>query len=125
MERDGEWSVCAERLEDVDRSAIKSRKFHDHVVEPQNQRPTHGRRRGLIDPADAAVLLLDHQSGLFQTVKDIAVADLRRNVEMVARLATLLNIPVITTASEPTGSNGPLMPEIHQLAARRLCAAQG
>jgi len=35
---------------------------------------------------------------------------------MVARLATLLNIPVITTASEPTGSNGPLMPEIHELA---------
>jgi len=70
----------------------------------------------LMDPSDAVILLLDHQSGLFQTVKDIAVADLRRNVEMVARLATLLNIPVITTASEPTGSNGPLMPEIHQLA---------
>ena len=70
----------------------------------------------LIDPADAVILLLDHQSGLFQTVKDIAVADLRRNVEMVARLATLLNIPVITTASEPNGSNGPLMPEIHEQA---------
>ncbi|WP_454716685.1 isochorismatase family protein [Caulobacter segnis] len=70
----------------------------------------------LIDPADAVILLLDHQAGLFQTVKDIPVADLRRNVEMVARLATLLNIPVITTASEPNGSNGPLMPEIHEQA---------
>lgn len=68
----------------------------------------------LLDPADTLVLLLDHQSGLFQTVKDIAVADLRRNVEMIARLCTLLKIPVITTASEPTGSNGPLMPEIHR-----------
>ncbi|MDR6624418.1 isochorismatase family protein [Caulobacter segnis] len=77
--------------------------------------PTGG-GAALIDPADAAILLLDHQSGLFQTVKDIPVADLRRNVEMVARLATLLNIPVITTASEPSGSNGPLMPEIHELA---------
>ncbi len=77
--------------------------------------PTGG-GAALLDPADAAILLLDHQSGLFQTVKDIAVADLRRNVEMVARLATLLNIPVITTASEPSGSNGPLMPEIHELA---------
>jgi len=67
----------------------------------------------LMDPADTVVLLLDHQSGLFQTVKDIAVADLRRNVEMIARLCTLLKIPVITTASEPAGSNGPLMPEIH------------
>ncbi|ETI63099.1 nicotinamidase [Sphingobium sp. C100] len=67
----------------------------------------------LIDPSDALILLLDHQSGLFQTVKDIAVADLRRNVEMIAKLATLLKIPVITTASEPAGPNGPLMPEIH------------
>ncbi|HWW70826.1 MAG TPA: isochorismatase family protein [Duganella sp.] len=70
----------------------------------------------LLDPADTLVLLLDHQSGLFQTVKDIAVADLRRNVAMIARLCTLLKIPVITTASEPAGSNGPLMPEIHELA---------
>jgi len=77
--------------------------------------PTGG-GAALLDPADAAILLLDYQSGLFQTVKDIPVADLRRNVEMVARLATLLNIPVITTASEPSGSNGPLMPEIHELA---------
>jgi nicotinamidase-related amidase len=70
----------------------------------------------LLDPADTLVLLLDHQSGLFQTVKDIPVADLRRNVEMIAKLCTLLKLPVITTASEPAGSNGPLMPEIHQFA---------
>ena len=70
----------------------------------------------LIDPSDTVILLLDHQSGLFQTVKDIPVADLRRNVEMIARLAKLLDIPVITTASEPAGTNGPLMPEIHQFA---------
>lgn len=68
----------------------------------------------LIDPSDALILLLDHQSGLFQTVKDIPVADLRRNVEMIAKLASLLEIPVITTASEPAGTNGPLMPEIHE-----------
>jgi len=77
--------------------------------------PTGG-GAALMDPNDTVILLLDHQSGLFQTVKDIAVADLRRNVEMVARLATLLGIPVITTASEPSGSNGPLMPEIHEVA---------
>ena len=70
----------------------------------------------LLDPLDTQVLLLDHQSGLFQTVKDISVADLRRNVEMIARLCSLLKIPVITTASEPAGSNGPLMPEIHEFA---------
>ncbi len=77
--------------------------------------PTGG-GAALLDPTDTLILLLDHQSGLFQTVKDIPVADMRRNVEMIARLSTLLNIPVITTASEPNGSNGPLMPEIHKYA---------
>ena len=70
----------------------------------------------LLDATDSVILLLDHQAGLLQTVKDIGVDDLRRNTEMLAKLATLLKIPVITSASEPEGPNGPLLPEIHQLA---------
>jgi len=77
--------------------------------------PTGG-GRALIDTSDTVFLLLDHQAGLFQTVKDISVAELRANTAMLAKLATLLKIPVITTASEPNGPNGPLMPEIHQSA---------
>lgn len=77
--------------------------------------PTGG-GTALFDTNDAAILLLDHQSGLFQTVKDIGIAELRSNTIMLARLAALLKIPVITTASEPGGPNGPLMPEIHQYA---------
>lgn len=77
--------------------------------------PTGG-GQALLDPSDTVILLLDHQAGLFQTVKDIDVDDLRRNVEMLAKLASLLDIPVITTASEPGGPNGPLMPEIHSFA---------
>jgi nicotinamidase-related amidase len=68
----------------------------------------------LLNAADTLLLLLDHQSGLFQTVKDIGVAELRANTSALAKLATLLRIPVITTASVPDGPNGPLMPEIHQ-----------
>lgn len=75
-----------------------------------------GGGKALLDPADTVILLLDHQTGLFQTVKDIGVAELRSNTAMLAKLATLLKIPVITTASEPNGPNGPLMPEIHQFA---------
>jgi nicotinamidase-related amidase len=65
---------------------------------------------------DAALLLLDHQTGLIQTVKDLTVAELRANVSALARIATLLKLPVITTASEPEGPNGPLMPELAELA---------
>lgn len=77
--------------------------------------PTGG-GQALLDPSDTVILLLDHQAGLFQTVKDIGLAELRANTTMLAKLATLLKIPVITTASEPNGPNGPLMPEIHQFA---------
>lgn len=75
-----------------------------------------GGGKALLDPSDTVILLLDHQTGLFQTVKDISVSDLRANTAMLAKLATLLKIPVITTASEPNGPNGPLMPEIHRFA---------
>lgn len=70
----------------------------------------------LFDTSDVAILLLDHQAGLFQTVKDVSITELRNNTVMLAKLATLLKIPVITTASEPGGPNGPLMPEIHRFA---------
>ena len=72
--------------------------------------------KGLLDPTDTVLLLLDHQTGLFQVVKDISVAELRANTTMLAKLATLVKLPVITTASEPNGPNGPLMPEIHEAA---------
>jgi nicotinamidase-related amidase len=76
--------------------------------------PTGG--AALINPADTVLLLLDHQAGLFQVVKDIEVAQLRANTTMLAKLSTLLKLPVITTASVPEGPNGPLMPEIHEAA---------
>jgi nicotinamidase-related amidase len=82
---------------------------------PSSVLPTGG-GQALIDTSDSVLLLLDHQSGLFQTVKDIGVTELRNNTIMLAKLAALLKIPVITTASEPNGPNGPLMPEIHQFA---------
>lgn len=78
----------------------------------------------LFDPSDTAIVLLDHQSGLFQTVKDVPIAELRSNVVMLAKLATLMKIPVITTASEPNGTNGPLMPEIHQNAPHAVYVAR-
>src|SRR5215510_1926933 len=75
-----------------------------------------GGGKALMNAEDSALLLLDHQAGLFQTVQDITVAELRANVCALARIATLLKVPVITTASVPDGPNGPVMPEIAKLA---------
>lgn len=67
----------------------------------------------VIDPNDAVMLLIDHQSGLFQTVKDMPMTELRERAGVLAKMATLARLPVITTASVPQGPNGPLIPEIH------------
>ena len=90
---------------------------------PSSVLPTGG-GQALLNPADSLILLLDHQAGLFQTVKDISIADLRSNATLIAKIATLLKIPVITTASEPNGPNGPLMPEIHQSAPHAVYVAR-
>jgi nicotinamidase-related amidase len=68
----------------------------------------------MIDPNDAVMLLIDHQSGLFQLVRDIDLPVLRSNVTALAKAARLARIPTFTTASVPDGPNGPLIPEIHQ-----------
>ena len=67
----------------------------------------------VIDPNNVAMLLIDHQSGLFQTVHDMPFTTLRMLASTLAKIATLAKIPVITTASVPQGPNGPLIPEIH------------
>jgi nicotinamidase-related amidase len=71
-------------------------------------------QKPVIDPADAAMLLIDHQSGLFQTVKDMPMPELRAHTAALAKMATLSNLPVITSASVPQGPNGPMIPEIMQ-----------
>ena len=70
-------------------------------------------QRPAIDANDAVMLLIDHQSGLFQTVGDMPMPELRARAAALAKIATLCNMPVITTASVPQGPNGPLIPEIH------------
>ena len=68
----------------------------------------------MIDPDDAVMLLIDHQSGLFQLVRDIEQPTLRAHASALAKMSYLAKIPTFTTASVPDGPNGPLIPEIHQ-----------
>jgi hypothetical protein len=61
----------------------------------------------MIDPDDAVILLIDHQSGLFQLVRGIDQPTLR----VLTKMSYLAKIPTFTTASVP---DGPLIPETHQ-----------
>ena len=57
--------------------------------------------RGMIDPDDAVMLLIDHQSGLFQLVKDMDMLTLRHNVIALAnpQLTGTLNFGAVAVNS--------------------------
>ena len=82
------------------------------AIEGLSRQPSPAAREALLDPSDAVVLLLDHQTGLFQTVKDVPVRELRANTVALAKIAALAKMPIIYTASEPNGPNGPIMEEL-------------
>lgn len=71
------------------------------------------KNRWMIDPDDAVMLLIDHQSGLFQCVRDMEQEVLRNNVTALAKVARMGGLPMFTTASVPDGTNGPLISDIH------------
>lgn len=73
------------------------------------------KNRWMIDPEDAVMLLIDHQAGLFQLVRDMDQLVLRNHAIALSKVAHLAGLPTFTTASVPDGPNGPLIPEIHQV----------
>lgn len=77
--------------------------------------PKVDKNKWMIDPDDAVMLLIDHQSGLFQLVRDMEQPVLRNHAIALAKVAHLAKLPTFTTASVPDGPNGPLIPEIHQV----------
>ena len=64
---------------------------------------------------DAALLLVDHQSGLMSLVQDYSPDEFRNNVLALADIGKLFKLPTILTTSFETGPNGPLMPELKAL----------
>jgi nicotinamidase-related amidase len=63
---------------------------------------------------DAAVLFIDHQSGLFQLVRDHRPEELDSMIAALADTARLFKLPVVITTSVEKGPNGPLMPQVRQ-----------
>ena len=66
-----------------------------------------------LTPDNAALLLVDHQVGLFTGVRDIPVAELTHNVVGLAKAARVLGVPTIVTATSPE-MWGPTIPELTQ-----------
>src|SRR5882724_9438620 len=70
---------------------------------------TRGQER--LTPDNAALLLIDHQVGLFTGVRDIPVAELKHNVVALAKALKVLSVPIIVTATSPE-MWGPVIPEL-------------
>lgn len=67
-----------------------------------------------LDKDKAAVLLVDHQTGLLSLVRDIDPDKFKNNVLALADLARYFKLPTILTTSFEDGPNGPLVPELKQ-----------
>lgn len=68
-----------------------------------------------LDKDNAAVLLVDHQTGLLSLVRDIDPDKFKNNVLALAAAAQYFNLPTILTTSFEQGPNGPLVPELKNL----------
>ncbi|MFV8835683.1 isochorismate family cysteine hydrolase YcaC [Aquisalimonas sp.] len=63
---------------------------------------------------DAALLLVDHQSGLISLVQDFSPGEFKNNVLATAACGDYFGLPTILTTSFEDGPNGPLVPELKE-----------
>ena len=64
----------------------------------------------------AALVLIDHQIGTMQLVKNIASDAALRNAVLLAKAAKTLGMPIVMTASMEGHIQGPLAPALQQVA---------
>ncbi|KAF5349224.1 hypothetical protein D9756_009489 [Leucocoprinus leucothites] len=68
-----------------------------------------------LDKKNAVLLIVDHQVGLFQLVRDQSPEEYRANVLAHAALGKAFDLPTILTSSAENGPNGPLPKEILEM----------
>jgi nicotinamidase-related amidase len=61
---------------------------------------------------NTAVLLIDHQVGLFTGVRDMTVSDLKHNVVSLAKAAKTLGLPIVPVTTARDSMWGPTIPEL-------------
>ncbi|MEN9567094.1 MAG: hypothetical protein RLZZ69_2290 [Cyanobacteriota bacterium] len=64
---------------------------------------------------DTAMLLIDHQIGTMQLIKNIPLDVVKRHTLALAKTAKILNIPVVLTSSQEENVQGLLLPELQDI----------
>jgi len=75
----------------------------------------HNRFYDRLTADNAALLLVDHQLGLFTGIRDIDIAQLKHNVVGLAKAAKVLGIPTIVTTTSRDSLWGPTIPELTEV----------
>jgi nicotinamidase-related amidase len=68
-----------------------------------------------LDVNNSAVLFVDHQTGLFNLVRDYDPDYYLNQVLAVAELTKYFDLPAIITTSREDGPNGPVLPSIKEM----------
>jgi nicotinamidase-related amidase len=66
-------------------------------------------------PENSALLLIDHQVGTMQLIKNIDVEQAKRMSLALAQTANILGIPTVMTSIQEDHIQGPLMPELKDI----------
>lgn len=64
---------------------------------------------------NSAMLLIDHQVGTMQLIRNLPLDVVKRNTLALAKTAGILRIPVILTSSQEEKVQGPLLPELGEI----------
>jgi nicotinamidase-related amidase len=64
---------------------------------------------------DTALVLIDHQIGTMQLIKNLPLDRVKRNSLALAKTAKILGLPVVMTSSQEDRMQGPLLPELEGL----------
>ena len=73
-------------------------------------------------PANSAMVLIDHQVGTIQLVRNLATADVIRFTLALAKTAKILGMPIVLTTSQEDHAQGPLIPELGTIAPEAFAA---
>lgn len=67
------------------------------------------------NPKDTALVLIDHQVGTMQLIKNIDVEQAKKMSLALAKAAKILGMPVVLTSSQEERVQGPLLPEFQEI----------
>lgn len=65
--------------------------------------------------ANSALLLIDHQVGTMKLIKNIDREQAAKQSIALAKMARILNLPVVITSSQEERAQGPILPEIAEV----------